>query len=536
MSLINQSGPIKVVLFLLLFCCSSLLAQNLIPELLGQGLQLYSAKDYRGAADYLGQVVDMQPEHNQARYYLVFSLSMSGQHEASLKHARYLAKKFPQQKQYASLVKQLKKTLTDQQKKKANKQQAHNIPDEVVFGGYESRATEVREAKMATAPRDLKPARELTPLEKAIRMIDEDHYASATASLENILQKEPDNAMALQYRGVIEFNSGDYQNAKKWFKKAIKADPKMFQTHFLLGDCYRAELDYEKAAEEFQKALEIKKDVFAQLNLADCFMEMQEFKKAEKIFTEIIDKDKNISEALLGMAQIKLYNGYVNEAMQKVNEVLTVEPQSAQAHYLKARILMENELNKDAVEEAKIALNNYPDNLQYKTLYALALVRSYQTAKGLDEASQIIKQNPDFVPARLAIAEGLIMSGAYADAEEHLREVSKNAPHPQVFKLRAIKAVKNAEYEKADEFYKKYIELAQGQPKAYMDYAAFLETSQNFTDALKAYQEIAEMFKKTAYAEVASRKVEQLESKLSAESDSGQGNTSSEYRKGKVKY
>ena len=536
MSLINRTGPFKTFLFLLLFSSTVLFAQNLIPELLNQGLQLYGAKDYRGAADYLGQVVDMQPEHSQARYYLVFSLSMSGQHEESLKHARYLAKKFPKQKQYAALVKELEKTLAEQQKKKATKQKAYNIPDEVIIGGYKSLDTEVREPKMSTKPREIKPARKLTPLEKAIRMIDEDQYASATSSLDKILEKKPGNAEALHYRGVIEFNSGNYQNAKKWFNKAIKAEPKMFQTHFLLGDCYRAEYDYKKAAEEFQHALEIKKDVFAQLNLADCYMELQSLKKAEKIFAEIIDKDKNISEALLGMAQIKLYNGYINEAMQKVNEVLTSEPQSAQAHYLKAQILMENELYKDAVEEAKIALNNYPDNLQYKALYALALVRSYQTAKGLDEASQVIKQNPDYIPARLAIAEGLIMSGAYADAEEHLREITKNGPHPQVFKLRAIKAVKNAEYENADEFYKKYIELSQGKPKAYMDYAAFLETSQNFIDALKAYQEITEMFKKTAYAGVAARKVDELESKMTDEGNSGQSSTGSEYRRGKVKY
>jgi tetratricopeptide (TPR) repeat protein len=355
MSLIKQSRPLKAALLLLFFLCNSVMAQNLIPELLSQGLKLYSAKDYRGAADYLGQVVDMQPNHSQARYYLVFSLSMSGQYEASLKHARHLARQFPKQKQYAGLVKQLEKTLAEQQKKKEKKQTAYHIPDEVVIGGYKSLDTEVREPKMSTKPREIKPAKELTPLEKAIRMIDEDHYASATAALENILQKQSDNAKALHYRGVIEFNAGNYQQAKNWFKKAVKADPKMFQTHFLLGDCYRAEYDYKKAAEEFKQALGIKKDVFAQLNLADCYMELQEFKKAEKIFSEIIDKDENISEALLGMAQIKLYNGYINEAMQKVNQVLTSEPQSAQAHYLKAKILLENELNKDAVEEAKIA-------------------------------------------------------------------------------------------------------------------------------------------------------------------------------------
>ena len=75
-------------------CCSAYAADNsLIPALLDEGMKHYSEKQYSAAADYLGQVVDMDAEHSQARYYLVYSLALSGNQEMALKHAEILAKK-----------------------------------------------------------------------------------------------------------------------------------------------------------------------------------------------------------------------------------------------------------------------------------------------------------------------------------------------------------------------------------------------------------------------------------------------------------
>jgi tetratricopeptide (TPR) repeat protein len=511
-------------------------AQNLVPELLDQGLKLYSTKDYRGASAYLGQVVDMQPDHDQARYYLVFSLSMTGQYEKSLFHAKKLAAKFPGQKQYTDLVLQLENAINAERKKKEQQRAAKSIPQEVILGGYESLDTP-REARMSTATRDIAPPKELTPLEKAVLMIDEEKYASASALLDNILGKTPKNARAMHYKGVIKFNSGQFEDARKWFEKSVEIDSNSFQTVFLLGDCYRAQENYNKAAEQFKKAISIKKDVFAQINLADCYVKENKLKEAEKIYQEVLDKDPDISEAALGLAQIKLYAGYTNEAVKMVNKVLANESGNAEAHYIKAQILLEGHLNEDAAEQAKLALENFQGNLKYRSLYALALIRAYRTAQGLEEAAGIIRQYPDNTDARLAIAEGLIMSGAYSDAEEHLQAVQKRGPNAGVPRLRAMKAVKDGKMKEAGEYYRTYIQLSAGRPKPYLEYAEFLESVDNLEDARQAYEEIAELFKETAYAKTAKQKIAEIEARTSGSSTSGQtqGDTSS-YRKGKVKF
>ena len=523
-----------VVLFFVFGIAGLVSGQDLIPQLLDQGLKLYAAKDFSGAADYLGQVVDMDANHDQARYYLVFSLSMSGQLDKSLFHAKKLSAKYPKQKQYSELVAQLEKAIAGVARKKEEQRSAQAVPKEVILGGYESVDT-VREPKMSTTPREIAPPKELTRLDKAILMIDEELYASASAELEGVLKDEPQNARALHYMGVMKFNSGSYSEAKSWFEKAVKADAKSFQSYFLLGDCYRADEDYVKAAQQFKNALAIKKDVFAQINLADCYVKQNKLKDAEKIYVEITNKDSNIADAALGLAQIKLFGGFTNEAIETVNKVLSEDPDYAEAHFIKAQILLENQLFEDATEEARRALDAFPNSLKYKNLHALALIRAYKVPQGLEEAGKIVGLFPDNIDARLAIAEGLIMSGAFSDAREHLNVVEKAGPNAAVARLKALQAVRNGENEKAGEFYRASMELSAGRPKPYMEYAAWLESVNNFADAVVAYEEIAKLFKDTAYAKTAQERIDALDEKKGAASGKNDQNNAS-YRKGKVKF
>jgi tetratricopeptide (TPR) repeat protein len=535
MNISKLRTTLQVAVVFIFFVSSFSQAQNLVPQLYDQGMKLYAAKDFSGATDYLGQVVDMEPAHDQARYYLVYSYSMVGQLDKALQHARILAKKYPTQKQYADLVAQLEKNLAGLLQKKADQRKAHSIPKEVILGGYQSKDSGVYTPKLPEKTRDIKPPKKLTKLDKAVRMIDEGNNASATILLDEIIKNEPKNARALHYKGVMEFNSGYFSQAKEWFEKALKIDTENFQALFLLGDCYRAEEDYEKAAQQFKKAIAIKKDVFAQINLANCYAKLNKLKMAEKIFEQVLEKDAIIADALLGLAQIKLYSGYTTEASDMVNKVLSSEPKNAEAHYIKGQILLDSNLNDDAASHANTALNLFPGNLSYKSLYALALIRSYDVAKGLEVAASILQQYPDSIQAKLALAEGLILSGAFSDAEEHLEKVESRMRHPDVYRLRAMVAVKNGKMEQAGELYRSYIELAEGRPRPYLEYAAFLESVENLADAKKAYEEIAELFKDTAFARTAKDKVAEIEAKMSPSAAPTPEPTDG-FRKGKVKF
>lgn len=524
-----------LVFMLVVSGCLSLAAQDLVPALLDQGLKLYAAKDYSGAADYLGQVVDISPEHDQARFYLAYSLAMSGNRELALEHARKLVARKPAEKQYADLVNQLQAEVAKSQQQTQQQQTNRSVPKEVILGGYKSVDT-MREPVVSTQTRDIAPPKERTQLDFAIEKIDEELYASAAIILGEILAKEPGNSKALHHAGVIKFNTGKFEEAIKEFEKALAADNKNFQSRFLMADSYRALDNYEKAEEQFRKAIEIKEDVFAMLNLADVVFKLGRLKEAEEIYTKILKKDNAVADARIGLAQIKLYQGHIEEASEMVNKVIAAGSGNPEANFIKAQILLENKLFDEAAEEAGKAILIVPGSLKYRAIKALSLVRSFNVAPGLEEAAQIMREFPDNIDARLVLAEGLIMSGATGDAEEHLISVEKRMKHPQVYFLRAAGAIRNGEIDKAKGHFQNYLELSAGQPRASFEYAQFLETSGMEADALTAYYEIAEQFKETAYADQAKEGIARLEEKKKGEPSEPQNPAGQNLRPGKVKF
>lgn len=512
-------------------------AQDLVPALLDQGLKLYAAKDYTGAVDYLGQVVDMAPDQHQARFYLVYSLAMSGNRERALEQARILAGKQPAEAKYSALVSQLQAEIAKdmvQKELKTTKGVAGPVPKEVMLGGYKTRDI-IREPRVSTQTYEITPAKPKTEIDLAIEKIDEEDYEAAKKMLGEILAKDPKDAKAHHYLGVISFNGGEYQEAIKEFDKAILADAKNFQSFFLLGDCYRALDDLKKAEEQFRKALLLKEDIFAMLNIAEVMTRQGRLKEAEELFEKISSKDPNISDAKIGLAQIKLFKGFVEDASAMINSVISGGSGNPEAYYTKAQILLENKLFEDAGEEAKKAMQAVPGNLKYRSIYALSQVRGFNVPKGLEEAANILKEYPENVDARLVIAEGLIMSGASGDAEEHLQEVEKRIKHPQVSRLRATSAIRAGETDKAKGYFREYMDRSAGQAKPSLEFAQFLETNQQEADALQAYYEIVEQFGETAYVAEAKEGITRLEAKKNAAAEVERQEKSG-LRPGKVKY
>jgi len=271
------------------------------------------------------------------------------------------------------------------------------------------------------------------------------------------------------------------------------------------------------------------------LNLADVIFKQNRIKEAEEIFTKVNKKDPRIDDALIGLAQIKLYRGFTEEASNMINEVIARGAGNPEAHYIKCQILMESKYFEQAAEEANRALTIMPGSIKYRAALAMALVRSYSITRGLEEASNILRDLPDNIDARLVLAEGLVMSGASGDAEEHLVAVEKRIPHPLVSKLRALMAIRRGEIDAAKDLYRQYMQRSPGQPAAALECAQYLEGNQEKQEAMQIYREISEQFKDTAYAEQASEAFSRLDEEK-RNTEATQERESRGIRPGKMKY
>ena len=525
-------------------CCNAFAANNLIPPLMEQGMKNYSEQKYRAAADYLGQVVDMDPEHSQARYYLVYSLALSGNNEKALKHAEILAKKFPRDQQYKNLVNQIKAEIAKQASpSKSQEVSSGNVQKEVMIGGYKSmdKNSEMREPNVDYTPREITPPKPLTELEKAIRKIDEEDYDTAEKMLKDIIQNEPNNAGAYHNLGVVYMSRNKFAKAAENFLKASKIeDKKGFQTLFLLADCYRSMGDIDKAEKVLVTANELKYDEFALMNLAQIKIEQGKFKEAEKIYNEVMTKSPTFTEASIGLAQIRIGQGKTDEALTMINQALA-SGSTGEANYVKGLILLANNMDQEALEQFELAIKSSPNNAKYILGRGSAYLKLYDFTHAMDDASEVLNTNPNSKPAIFLIAEAFILTSSEDEAEERLKGISDNLA--EVHRLKGMIAKRRGQDSQARQEYEEYYKKAGAAPAAALEFAEFLESLDNGkSDAITYYNQIIKKFPDSVYATRAKEAIERLNM---SDSDSDLGispdaafdvGPSNNYRPGNMKY
>ncbi|OQB46124.1 MAG: tetratricopeptide repeat protein [bacterium ADurb.Bin157] len=497
--------------FLLLGVSTGIFGQTLEQELTSQGFKYYEKQDYSGAADYLGQVVDMNPGNDQIRYYLVYSLFFSGNHDSALKHAIHLSKKYPDNQQYAILVKQIEKEISKFVQKKQELIAKSKIPQEVIFGGYQSMDV-MREPRVSTETREITKPKPKTPLDEAIAKMDEELFDEAKVLLKKIISADGKNAMAWHQLGVIDFTFGKYKDAIKNFSKALEISPKHFQSNFLLADSYRQLGDFRKAESEFGKCLDIQQDIFASLNLADVKIKLGKIAEAEKIYSDLIEKNANLTDAKAGLAHIKHMQGENREALELVNSALRGGKGSSEIRYIKALLMAENRLYNEAAGEMTEILKDFPNNYKYKAFQAYCMLMNYDIQNAIKIATEILEKKPDNADAKLVLAEALLISGSYRDATDQISAAEKISKSPKAAELMARIAEKQSGNDEARAHYMEYVSRSNGQPKPLYEYAQFLERIKADKDAITVFEEIIKKHPKADFAKNAKTAAERLKS------------------------
>jgi tetratricopeptide (TPR) repeat protein len=148
-----------------------------------------SVPDYR-------RVVELDPDNDDARWWLAVSLQESGQFGEALTHLEYLrARGWP----------------------------AHDL-----------------RARLARS------------LDRVGRT-DE-----ARALLDTLLAERPDDAYALRVRGQVEYLAGDMPAAEKWLREAVRVRPADYQARHTLAQCLREQHKDDAAQEEQAVAEKVK--------------------------------------------------------------------------------------------------------------------------------------------------------------------------------------------------------------------------------------------------------------------------------------
>lgn len=183
---------------------------------------------------------------------------------------------------------------------------------------------------------------------------------NALSSYTKALNLDPDNPFALHNLGCFLSNYG-HKLASQCFKNAIKLEPDFFESHYHLGLCLKAEMKYDEAVLEFNRALnDCPEDNDIRLELALSYIELEKEKLAVKELLQILKNDDKNADAWYYLAHCFNKKGFIKEAFTAISKSLNLNSINVEAILLSASIQMRLGYKKDARLLVKKALKIDP--------------------------------------------------------------------------------------------------------------------------------------------------------------------------------
>ena len=133
--------------------------------------------------------------------------------------------------------------------------------------------------------------------ERARVQLAEKRYEAAIQTYEDMLRDNPKNALYLNMIGIAYLDLSNFNQAKKYFLRASKADKKYSSAVNNLGMVYYHQRDFRRAIREYQRAAAIDPDqAGTHANLGFAYYNSNKFPEAANEFQKAIEIDPHIFE------------------------------------------------------------------------------------------------------------------------------------------------------------------------------------------------------------------------------------------------
>lgn len=217
-----------------------------------------------------------------------------------------------------------------------------------------------------------------------------------------IIKLEPDNGWFYSSRGGIKRQMNNYKGAIADYKKAIKYGDRDYMTYRELAEIYyfnnqaqKALKLYQNAIKEYENNPEMQKEML--IGLATVYQWQMKFKKAEEIYTSIIEKFPDDIRIYTMRADVRLYTENYEGGVSDADFVLSKNNPDYTLTYLsKANCLDKLKKHEEAIVCCDKVIEVYPDYFGAYLNKSLSLCNLEQYDKALECIEKAIELNKDY--------------------------------------------------------------------------------------------------------------------------------------------
>lgn len=252
---------------------------------------------------------------------------------------------------------------------------------------------------------------------------------TAVINLKNALQEDPKNGEARYLLARIDNKLGNGTAAEIELKKAAHLGVDKDKIGAELGRALVLQNKYKDVLDKVKPSGNIRNKRWAAAMYTvrgDAYIGLKDENKAKGSFERALARDKDYSDANLGLARIAMFNDDQKEAFRQIDQALAKSPKSVRAWGMKGDLMRMLNRPEQAEKAYRHVLELDKDNVS--ALLDLALM--HIIAGKLDEANTELTSAQKIAPKyyRTQYLQGLFdfRKGQYAAARDALQEMSKS--------------------------------------------------------------------------------------------------------------
>src|SRR5215510_5462006 len=209
-------------------------------------------------------------------------------------------------------------------------------------------------------------------------------------------QRRPKDAPLKVRLAEAQIKSGQLTQAEKTLKTALRAEPGYIPALILLGRLHLKRFQFDKAFEILGRVEKMApEDLSVRLLAAGLALYRMDYSAAAAIYKEALRQNPRGADALFGMALVDYYENRFEEAEQRLNLCLDIDPALTQAWLLKAQIHRGRQENTEYADCVRKAVASDPlDDAARTVLATLLTFEEKKPDEGHAEARLALRLNP----------------------------------------------------------------------------------------------------------------------------------------------
>ena len=219
-------------------------------------------------------------------------------------------------------------------------------------------------------------------------------------------------------RAAKEFaKAGDFQNAERQCRKALKLNPNNAEACCNLGLALYQQRRFDEARRHLSEAVRLDpNNADAHYNMGQMMLRMGEVDEAIRHWSEVVRLDPNHVKSHVNLGALYLNRGVSEKARHHLFEAVNLDPNNTDAHYNLGRLMLGSGQFDEAVTHMSAVVRLEPNDVEARYTLGLAFVRAGQVEKAVEQWLEVLRIAPDNVGGLMNLADTYAGAGDFDKA------------------------------------------------------------------------------------------------------------------------